>query len=220
MGLDGVELVMALEEAFGVELSDDEVYKSETPRIMSDVIFAKLRATDKKICQTQRAFYILRRALMKLLDLKREEVTLDLRFRDFVSKGNHKEFWQQLQSATKARKFPDLARPIWLTLLLAISSLALLVVFKGLFGFVPAAVIAIAFGILSAKATRPFRVYIPMKFITVRDLVAPAIASDEVEWTRGQVSDLVKKIVLEQLGISETDYAEDASFVDDYAMDR
>ena len=31
MGLDGVELVMALEEAFGVELKDEEVMQTLTP---------------------------------------------------------------------------------------------------------------------------------------------------------------------------------------------
>ena len=34
MGLDGVELVMALEESFGVELKDDEVVKAVTPRMV------------------------------------------------------------------------------------------------------------------------------------------------------------------------------------------
>jgi len=218
MGLDGLEMVMELEESFGVELTESDVEKAETPAIMCDVIYGKLRVTDKTRCLTQRAFYVLRRALMEILELKREEVTLDLRFRDFVPKQIRKKFWNQLQSATKARRFPDLARPWWLTLLMTAIGLALFIVCAGSFGYLPATALIIVFSIVCAKLTRPFRIYISWEFKTVRDLVPAAMASNEVEWTREQVSGLVKKIVIEQLGISEIDYSEDASFVKDYRM--
>ena len=46
MEFDGVELVIALEETFGMEMSDEEVDAMVTPRIAGDLIFAKLKSTD------------------------------------------------------------------------------------------------------------------------------------------------------------------------------
>ena len=43
MGLDSVELVMEFEETFGVELTDEEVVKTTTPREVGDLVFSKLK---------------------------------------------------------------------------------------------------------------------------------------------------------------------------------
>lgn len=40
-------------------------------------------------------------------------------------------------------------------------------------------------------------IYIPSRFKTVRDLVPYAITSDQIKWTREQVSVLVRQIVTE-----------------------
>jgi len=42
MGLDGVELIMATEEEFGVRFSDDEVYKFDTPAKVIDCIYERI----------------------------------------------------------------------------------------------------------------------------------------------------------------------------------
>lgn len=41
MGLDAVELVMAIEEEFGIDISDAEAEKLLTPRLLIDFIWAK-----------------------------------------------------------------------------------------------------------------------------------------------------------------------------------
>jgi acyl carrier protein len=43
MGLDGVELVMSFEEAFGIELKDEEVTETRTPRMVIDLIDGNAR---------------------------------------------------------------------------------------------------------------------------------------------------------------------------------
>jgi acyl carrier protein len=49
MGLDGVELVMALEEGFGVTITDADAEACVTPAIVIDLIFGKLRASDERV---------------------------------------------------------------------------------------------------------------------------------------------------------------------------
>lgn len=115
MGLDGVELVMVLEESFGVELKDDEVGKAVTPRMVGDLIFAQLSATDEKTCQTQRAFYVLRKELRQLFGLHRKQVTLDTPIRPLMPRRKERELWPQLGVAVAARKWPRLVRPRWMS---------------------------------------------------------------------------------------------------------
>ena len=63
MGLDSVELVMAFEEAFGIEIPDEDAARLETPRHVMDYVAARLPVTPSGACRTQRTFYALRRGL-------------------------------------------------------------------------------------------------------------------------------------------------------------
>jgi len=218
MGLEGVELIMDFEEAFGVELTDAEVIDSVTPRIIGDVIFSRLKATDERICQSQRAFYILRRAFVKIFNVEKKSITPETRFRDFVGESQQKEIWEQLRVAIAARSWPKLTLPLMMSRVLIAATLAVfsipvyavirsseLVCFGG-------AILAIVFLMVANKFTRPCRNYIPSRFKTIRDLIPYAITSDQIKWTREQVSVLVKQIVVESLGVKESEYTEDSRF--------
>ena len=228
MGLDGVELVIALEEAFGVQLEVEEAVKTVSPRSIGDLIFSKLKTSDERVCQSQRAFYILRKALINTFKLKREDVSLDTRFRSFIPAEREREVWPQLQVAVAARHWPDLSRPVWMTRLITASSLTVLVItifvshrfHWGLaIGSILGVILTAVFASLAARFTTPFRHYVPARFQTVRDLIPPAMTSDCITWTREQVSDVVKQVVMEQLAVKETDYTEDSLFIDDFGMD-
>jgi hypothetical protein len=59
-----------------------------------------------------------------------------------------------------------------------------------------------------------------VRFSKIRALVPFAVTSDAIAWTRDQVASLVKKLVIEQLGLREEQYREDAHFVKDLGMGR
>lgn len=63
MGLDSVELVMDLEEAFGIEIPDEDAARLETPRMVLNYLVTRLPIAPSGGCQTQRSFYALRRGL-------------------------------------------------------------------------------------------------------------------------------------------------------------
>jgi hypothetical protein len=63
MGLDGVELVMAFEEAFGIGIPDEDAARLETPRHVMEYVAARLSIAPSTGCKTQRSFYALRRGL-------------------------------------------------------------------------------------------------------------------------------------------------------------
>lgn len=64
MGLDGVELIMAVEEKFGISISDDEAQRMLTVGDMKRLVQAKLDVTDSAGCLTQRAFHVIRKNMI------------------------------------------------------------------------------------------------------------------------------------------------------------
>lgn len=231
MGLDGVELVMAFEEQFGISISDAEAESTVTPGLVVDLIFSRLQATDEKTCQSQRAFHLLRRALMPLANKRRSEIAPDTPLKDLIPRKETQRRWRELKEAVQARSWPTLVRPWWLTVSLCGATL---LIFFGLIGelmrrFSPAdgvlpslvaTSVTAGFIYLAIVNTRRFRACISSRHRRVRDLVPYAITSDEIKWTREQVSQLVRKIVLEQLGIPESKYREDARFVEDLGLNQ
>lgn len=235
MGLDSVELVLRFEEAFGVELKDEEVTQTVTPRMVTDLIFSKLKATDERICQSQRAFHILRKAFMGTFGVERRFVTPDTKFRELVPRPREEQMWEQIKTAIAARSWPGLVRPRWMSRLITAVGLAIFItpIYVALWrvpavggglvdrigsGIVAGLLLAIPFSLLATALTRPFQVCIPVRYQSVRDLIPYAVTSEHIAWTREQVAALVKQVTLEQLGLKESEYTEDSRFVEDFRL--
>ena len=111
MGLDSVEILMTLEEHFGIELMEEEVFNTKTPRMLADVILSKLNKTDDEVCRTQRAFYIIRNALIKTFNISRGSVYPDANLTELEPTPDEYTFWSQLGIALSARSWPEHSRP-------------------------------------------------------------------------------------------------------------
>ncbi len=220
MGLDSVELAMAFEESFGVTLSDAEAVKCERPADVIELVLGKLRISEEAGCVSQRGFYVLRRALTETLGIERRAVTLDLDIRSLLSEMSNPAVWKGLKIATKARSWPPLVRPRWLVvslwLLTGVVLIALFRVTDPEFAWAGALLI----GCAGMMFTRRFENRIPRAYSRVRDLVPFVVTSSEISWSRAEVATLVKKLVMDQLGVGEEQYREDAYFIQDFGMDR
>lgn len=221
MGLDGVELVMALEESFGVTITDAEAESCITPAAVTALIFGKLRASDQRACVSQRAFYLLRQGLIQTLGVARRSVGLSADIRSFVVGRSEREVWQDVKTIVQARSWPSLARPTWLV---AILWLLCLGTFAGLITVTHSLFISLVCTLLVAfgavRITRPLRSRIPDRYSQLHNLVPFAATSDAIAWTRDQVASLVRNLVIKQLGLREGQYREDAHFVKDLGMDQ
>src|SRR5262245_35897123 len=124
MGLEGVELLLALEETFGVTITDAEAEAAVTPALITELIFSKLHTSDQKVCVSQRGFYLLRKGLAHTMGVSRRSVTLNQDIRAFSSTPTESRVWADLMSAVQARSWPPLARPPWLTACLSLLLLA------------------------------------------------------------------------------------------------
>jgi acyl carrier protein len=231
MGLDAVEIVMAVEDAFDIRLEDREVEKVRTPGQLIDLVLSKVRLTDSKVCLTQRAFGRIRRLLMSHFSIPRNQIAPAIDLNAVLPKSKRPEFLAIAAAEIGLPTVPKLARPsfivvtlFWLVaasaavpwVLLSLNSIQVL------FGLSIAIVFIMA--ILAERLTRQWRSEFPVEVRTVGAFAEwitahkSDLASATVQaWTRDQVRSRVKRIVIEQLGC-EDHYREDALFVEDLGL--
>lgn len=100
MGLDGVELVMVVEEHFGIGIADAEAATLETPRLLADCVIRKVTAeVENDKCPSQRAFYRIRREL-RGMGLPRSAIRPEAKFAELceeVTWRRRKAWWMRLR---------------------------------------------------------------------------------------------------------------------------
>lgn len=97
MGLDGVELVMAIEEEFGIDIADRDLQRMFTVGDIYSHLVKHLSKTTTKRCLTQKVFYQLRRAVMANYRLDRRSITPETKLSDFLSEKEIEEGWPWMQ---------------------------------------------------------------------------------------------------------------------------
>lgn len=66
MGLDSVELLMSVEEKFGIRIEDSEAEKIYTVQNFVDCVYSKIITNPNEKCLTQIVFYRIRKAFRNL----------------------------------------------------------------------------------------------------------------------------------------------------------
>jgi hypothetical protein len=235
MGLDAVEIVMEVEEAFDIRLEDAEVEKMDTPRDLIESVLSKVAQTGAAACLTQRAFNLLRRKLLHHLALKRRDVSPSARLVDLVPRPKRSDLLQHLAAEFGTQPLPGLVRPQWLVALLTTGSLAVGIAVGGALvtlapasgpagGIFAGVFTAAIVGFLAGVASIGLRTEFPPLTATVGDLSRWIVAhkpdlapSAPGKWTREQVAERVREIVIEKLGCAGS-YREAASFVKDLGL--
>lgn len=235
MGLDAVEIVMEVEQAFDLRLEDAEVAKLATPRDLIDLVMSKVAEADAAGCLTQRAFNLLRAALMRQLTLNRRDIAPRIRLADLVPKAQRKALLDCLAGELECPALPRLVRPKWLVNLLTVTCVVLGIaaaVFSFRHGlwqhrgavFLTALVTAAGIGFLANASTRGCCTEFPPSIASVGELSRWLVGhktdlagAAPGKWTREQVAARIRDITIEQTGCGQA-YREDASFVQDLGM--
>lgn len=228
MGLDGVEIVTKVEDLFRITIEDAEVATTATPGQLIDLVLTKVGRGADAACLTQRAFHRLRAALMLRLGVPRNQIRLNASLETLFPRATRKEDVRQIAGEIGLGKEIELCRPAWLarTLFTIIFSggLAIAILALAPLAIVAALVFVVAFGWLAVLATRPMRTEFPSDVATAGQLSRwiAVNAPDVVKalpgpWSRAQVAEIVRAIVVDQLGCEQA-YREDAHFVKDLGM--
>jgi len=231
MGLDAVEIVLAVEDAFDIHIEDAEAEKLLTPRRLIDFIQTKVSSTTTTFCLTQRAFNLLRKALLKQGRWKRREIAPAIRLAALFPRPQRKAEVEKLAFALGIPKPPEFVRARWVNLSLLMVSLGagLLAAmatghsspFVKIWGFMGVAMVTAG---IALRLTRPLCTEFPSNLQTVGDLASwvmtrkPDLARAGVTaWTRDQIAARVREIIVETLNC-RPDFSEDASFVKDLGL--
>lgn len=222
MGLDGVELLLAIEEEFQITLSDEEAYECTTPDRVTSLVFSKLRKSVQEPCPSMYGFYVLRKALMEYFSLPREKIKPELRLEDIFSRKDRLFIWKKFLKYLSSGKtlYAPLTRPIWVVrlmyMLLVITFIACLLELENV---ALALIFTFFVGVIYHAGTSFLAIEFPNNISTVGDLTRLIATSDTSIWKRDEVYKTVKKLVSEQLGVREELIKPDSHFIHDLGMD-
>lgn len=229
MGMDGVEIVMKVEEAFDIQIEDSEAAKLLIPRQLIDLVEAKVANVETTVCLTHRAFNLLRRQLVQSQGMLRDQITPSTNLNNLLPASCRKSFIGSLAGAI-ATDAPKLVRPLWTRVIIATVALAAAayVTFTLNNSFDVRCVLGAAAAVLTlvvtVPVTKPFRTNFPKHLATAGDLARwirshkPDLADkSQKAWTREQIAARVREIVIEVLAC-ERHYSEDGRFVEDLGL--
>jgi acyl carrier protein len=228
MGLDGVELIMAGEETFGIQIPDEDACAITTPGQFADCVMRFVN-TGKAPCFSQSRFYLLRSALINTFGVPRERIRPHTPLRDFIKNDHTREDWLALRQTLRAEGLglPELQHqyPRWLPFVHwgipiagAIPFIFLKIHLLGVFAVFLSLLI-----LTSIVLYGPEGKHIPARFQTVASLI-PCLGSirktdKQTVWTRESVLATIVFLTHEQLGVPIDDISEHSRFYDDLHMD-
>lgn len=119
MGLEGVELVMEVEEAFGIVIADEEAERTRTVGQLFELVVSKLSSSQG--CASMVAFNRLRRGLHTVFGTPRREVSPHTALDQVLPVRQRRAAWRRLGTAS-GLQLPGLRTPRWALVLVVVAS--------------------------------------------------------------------------------------------------
>lgn len=220
MGLDGVELLMRVEEEFGIGIEDEEAEHVVTPGKLCALIERKLgfAAAEKRSgCPTSRAFYRVRRELVSL-GIERAQIRPSTKFDSLGPRFERHAEWNTLGERLNL-KMPSLERsPEWVFI-----GLLPLGVIPVLLAIEPTQGVLFAFGWafswwIGFHATKPLAVHAPQELRTVGELARRVAWASQIPTQERDVWPQLQLIIADELSVPIEHVTRDADFFRDLGM--
>jgi hypothetical protein len=96
MGLDSVELVVYVEDKFGIRIPDDECAKINTVQDFANSVYQRISINPTEKCLTQIVFYRIRKAF-QTLNLSKEKIKPDSLITELLTQAELKSKWKQIE---------------------------------------------------------------------------------------------------------------------------
>lgn len=228
MGLDAVEIVMDVEDHFGISILNNEAERVRTVGDLVALIQSRIEAARIATCPMLASFLRLRSAVREIMNDDALRIRTRTRVVDVLNRPQRRELWTRLDDILGTAP-PGLRRPPPLRKLLA-----LLVSSAIVLAFVAAA--AIDFAILPLTLalaaivtlvlhviTVPFRVYPPDTLATFgalsRRITGVTVATKQLHLgSVDAILDELRPIVVDALGVDGSEVALNARFVEDLGV--
>lgn len=232
MGLDGVELILALEEEFQIVLEDEAVSSVYTIGDLYKLLLSKLPQASAPACTTSMAFYAVRRGLMEELGVSRKDLrpatSLASLFSQFPPR--RRQQWHRFRNGMPYKlDHLGVGRiAFWGSAILGASVCAWFA--HGALDRLPytaaAALCGFVLGLIAIYKTACAHTSFPNGIDTVGDLArlllgknTHAFAQRTQGWTPENVWQTMKTVVIAQLGVNPELVVPEASIVEDLGCD-
>ncbi len=123
MGLDSIELIMEIEDAFKISIPDEEACQTVTVGKLYQCVLDKINVSTDDQCSSQKAFYLLRRALKDNLDIEAKVITPKTNTKSLIGHSDRRKLWSKV-SENAPYKFPELTYPAIASNLIVIITIA------------------------------------------------------------------------------------------------
>lgn len=237
MGLDGVELVIATEETFGIKIEDAEASRTVTVGQFYELVCNKLKIESQNSCATQKAFYALRKQLISLLNIKRSEIRPDTLVATIFPLSTRKHIWEIFVKNTSL-KLPTLRFPPWVYKIMVSYVILVIMIIVGYFihystlwlhqkeqnlfiGAIEISVVSFSLFWLFRKTTFPLRVHLPSSCRTLGDLSKEVLVLNTEYFKPFSEKDIwviLVNLISDQLGIEKDIIKPESSFVKDLGL--
>jgi acyl carrier protein len=223
MGLDGVELILAFEDEFQIEISDAQAEKMVTVGDSVDIIYDILRPKKSAVnCFSQKSFYLIRRNLMEIFNVPRSEVKLNSNLEAIIPLDSRAVKWEKfIKLITSSKFFYHHLTKRSANCKFSIFSVTLIIFLLLLFLLpdnirylcLPGSWLMLYLACLFSKQSH--KIHFPTKFKKVRDLIYLVPEFEDCIYTKDEVYRKVIPIAVDQLGIKAERVKLDAKWVDD-----
>jgi len=230
MGLDSVELILAVEEGFQIHIADEEAQEALTVGDLYDLVLSKLDCRDSRRCLTSAAFYRTRRGIVEALGLQRTDVRPSTQLEAILPKATRNAKWQRIQESMKL-DLPCLHHTTSSCFGLTAICVALTVgsglyLQSGLVGLGLLLLLGLVAGAFLVHFTPELAVQFPSSDATVGDLAKGVLAANHRHFmaeigtrSRNNVWEVLCAIIENQLGVERAKLTPDARFVVDLGVD-
>lgn len=188
MGMDMLEMLVEIEDTFGVTF-ETMVTRCKTPRDLIDYVVSTLPIGSAEMCASLQAFLLLRQELHAQFAIPASAIRLETPLRTLFSSP------ARIVLTDWAALRQALQARRWPKLRCSQNRTT-----------------------LASLWSRLIKTTLPLHSATVQDMMPFVATSRRIYWTRKQVAQKIKKIILETLCLQESDYFEDALFIEDLGM--
>ena len=240
MGLDGVELVMATEEEFGIAITDDESGDIGTVGDLYSLVLKKMHRISLRRCLSASVFYRIRSYMISHLGIPRNRITLDREMKDIAPEEIRHEIYLNMKHELGLR-IPQLELPaslekylLYLTIFSPFAMVLLIAIAPGrIFSEMSAYSHHMPLYLVIASLMIPFSLYgLARRYAlcfaghcpTLRDMVKATTAINYGRaWSHrindGEIWERIRRIVSEHLGVEPGRVTPEAHFIKDLGMD-
>jgi len=221
MGLDGLEILTAVEDEFRIAIPEALVTRFVTVGDLVDHVYSRMKRDQADVCPSQRGFYVVRKELTALLGVPRANIAPDTELDVLLPARDRTRSWDLLGKRLQfeGSDWPSLQRPMWMSLVVFV--IVPVVTFVALFGCL-AHLVTLFWTVVAmvggAVFTSRWRRRFPRRMRKVKDLIRFPGTLDDRVWTRDEVFLAIRRIVAQHLVIEPQRVRLDARWIDDLGL--